>query len=97
MEKERKSKMVLSKVIFSSASHEYRTPKYLYDKLNAEFNFELDPCTTEDNPLNTKYFYTKETDGLGQDWSFAKSIFINPRYGRIVDKWVKKAIKVSVW
>ena len=43
----------------------------LYDRLDAVFFFELDPCSTEDNPLGTKYFYTKEMDGLAQDWSFA--------------------------
>ena len=30
-------------------------------------------------------------DGLAQNWSFAKSVFINPPYGTEVDQWVKKA------
>ena len=57
--------MALSKVVHSSKSQEYRTPKHLYNKLNKEFNFELDPCTTEDNPLGTKYYYTEEGAGPG--------------------------------
>lgn len=55
------------------------------------FHFDLDPCTSEDNPLGTKYFFTEKDDGLKQDWSFAKSVFINPPYGREVGDWVKKA------
>lgn len=33
---------------------------------------------------------TKQTNGLLQSWDFAKSIFINPPYGREVRKWVAK-------
>ena len=47
--------MTLNKVLYSSEKSEYQTPKYLFDKLNSEFHFDLDPCTTEDNPLGTKY------------------------------------------
>jgi site-specific DNA-methyltransferase (adenine-specific) len=60
--------MTISKVLYSSNSAEYLTPKYLFDQLNKEFLFDLDPCTTEDNPLGTKYFMTKEINGLAQSW-----------------------------
>lgn len=40
---------------------------YIYDKLNSEFNFTLDPCATPHNAKCVK-FYTKEQDGLRQDW-----------------------------
>lgn len=83
--------MTISKAIFSSTSAEYKTPKYLFNQLNNEFHFDLDPCTTEDNPLGTKYFMTRQTNGLLQSWNFAKAVFINPPYNREVGKWVKKA------
>ena len=60
--------MTLSKVLFSSDSQEYKTPRDLFDKLNKEFRFELDVATTEDNPLHTKYFYTMADDGLSKPW-----------------------------
>ena len=50
---------LVDKVMFSSESTDWITPKWLYDKLDEEFHFDLDPCTTKDNPLKTKNFYTK--------------------------------------
>ena len=55
------------KVHFSSNSNEWATPKGLFDILDEEFLFELDPCATKDNAKCPK-FYTKEDDGLLQDW-----------------------------
>lgn len=83
--------MTLNKALFSSKRFDYITPKWLYEKLNAEFHFDLDPCTSEDNPLDTKYFFTEKDDGLKKDWCFANSVFINPPYGRDVGDWAKKA------
>jgi phage N-6-adenine-methyltransferase len=66
---------------------EWRTPKYLYDKLNVEFNFTLDPAATEENALCDNFF-TKEQDGLKQDWRGHNS-FVNPPYSQL-KTWVKK-------
>lgn len=43
---------------------------------------------TEENKKCDKY-YTKEVDGLSQDWS-GEVVFCNPPYGRKVGAWVKK-------
>lgn len=75
--------------LFSSATPEWATPQDLYNALNAEFGFELDPCATHDNHKAPKY-YTKEDDGLAQDWGTLRT-FINPPYGREIGKWVRKA------
>ena len=75
--------------LFSYTTGEYITPKWLYDQLNEEFHFKLDPCTTEDNPLDTTFYYTKEDNGLEYPWD--RSTFVNPPYGRDVGEWVKKA------
>jgi site-specific DNA-methyltransferase (adenine-specific) len=78
-------------VIFSSRSDNWGTPKDLYDKLNAEFKFSLDPCANVENHKCTKY-YTKEQDGLAQDWSNER-VFCNPPYGRDVKRWVQKCFE----
>lgn len=77
-------------VIFSSKSDEWSTPQSLFDELNAEFNFDLDPCATEDNHKCNKYF-TLENDGLSQKWGGCR-VFCNPPYSQI-DKWVEKAFR----
>lgn len=69
-------------VMFSSKTNQWSTPQDLYDKLNKEFNFTLDPCADECNHKCDK-FYTKEQDGLKQDWQ-GKTVFCNPPYGRAI-------------
>lgn len=54
-------------VMFSSKTDEWSTPQELFDRLNAEFNFTLDPCADESNHKCDKYF-TKEQDGLTKIW-----------------------------
>ncbi len=82
---------MINDALFSSDSSEWSTPKDFYDKLNLEFNFELDPCATDENHKCDLYF-TKETDGLRQDWG-NKRVYCNPPYGRGIDKWVEKCAK----
>lgn len=75
-------------VMFSSVTDEWATPKDFFDTLNEEFDFTLDPCATTDNAKCDK-FYTKEQDGLKQDWS-GERVFCNPPYGKVIGDWVKK-------
>jgi len=77
------------KAIFSSKTCEWETPQNLFNELNKEFNFTLDPCATKENAKCRK-FYTKEDDGLTKIWD-DEIVFCNPPYGREVGKWVKKA------
>lgn len=76
------------KTLFSSASEEWATPQELFDKLNEEFCFTLDPCATPQNHKCEQYF-TKEQDGLKMDWG-GYCVFCNPPYGRNLKEWVKK-------
>jgi len=63
------------------ASDHWKTPQYLYDELNKEFNFDFDPC-----PLNANF------DGLSISWG--KSNFVNPPYNRIdKPKFIEKAYR----
>ena len=43
----------------SSNSNEWNTPEALFKELNEEFNFNLDPCSTDDNH-KCKLYYTKK-------------------------------------
>src|SRR5699024_1072947 len=77
------------KVHYSSKTNEWATPQYLFDELDKEFNFTLDPCATDENFKCDKYF-TIEDDVLIQDWS-NDVVFMNPPYGRDIKHWIKKA------
>jgi len=66
------------------------TPLDLFRELNAEFDFDLDPCASSIRTLKirmTEYHY----GGLDSDWF--GSVFVNPPYGRETVKWVKYALK----
>ena len=76
-------------VHFSSNTDIWSTPQDFYNKLNAEFSFNLDPCALPENAKCDKFF-TPEQDGLKQDWGGYR-VFMNPPYGREIGKWVEKA------
>lgn len=77
-------------VLLSSKKMDWATPQDFFNKLNAEFQFTLDPCADDNNHKCEKYF-TEEQDGLKQDLS-GERVFCNPPYGRDVPKWVKKCV-----
>lgn len=77
-----------SELMFSSKTDEWETPIDVFEELNNEFHFTLDPCANESNHKCEKY-YTKEQDGLLQDWT-GETVFCNPPYGRKIGEWVKK-------
>ena len=78
----------MNKVMYSSATVEWETPQYLFDALDKEFHFTLDPCSTDANAKCAKH-YTKEQDGLAQDWT-GETVYCNPPYGREMPKWIRK-------
>lgn len=80
--------------MFSSATDMWATPQDLFDELNAEFHFTLDPCATAEN-AKCKKFYTRAEDGLKQDWE-GETVFCNPPYGRAIYDWVKKCYTESL-
>mgnify|MGYP001592246937 CR=1 FL=1 len=66
----------MNRVLFSSRTGKWNTPKDCYDKLNQEFCFDFDPC-----PENPSF------DGLSHVWG--KRNFVNPPYYEI-KKWMQK-------
>lgn len=69
------------------------TPKYIIDAL--EGPFDLDPCASDYIPFKiANNTFNKEKNGLIQDWSNYKDVFINPPYDYInLREFTKKAIK----
>lgn len=59
--------MTLSKTLFSSKTDDWYTPQYLFDELNSEFHFTLDPCANDQNHKCDMYF-TKQDDGISKNW-----------------------------
>lgn len=70
----------MKKPHFMSERLDWRTPKVVYQMLDAEFSFDHDPC-----PPN----YT--VDGLSSSWGWSN--YVNPPYGRELPKWIEKGYK----
>lgn len=75
-------------VMCSSQKTEWETPNSLFEELDKEFNFTLDPCCTHNNAKCEKH-YTKEDNGLLQDWT-GERVFCNPPYGKELPPWIRK-------
>ncbi len=74
-------------LIFSSASDRWATPPAVFDALNAEFQFDFDPC-----PLDGTI---DGTSPLFSDWQ-GKRVFCNPPYGPGIGEWLKRGLEASV-
>lgn len=61
----------MDKVLFSSENEVWATPQDFFDKLNQEFDFNLDPCALPENAKCSKFF-TPAENGLIQDWGGQK-------------------------
>lgn len=85
--------VTISTALYSSRSEEWPTPQTFFDALDAEFRFTLDPCASSANTKCATYF-TKEQDGLVQDWGRHR-VFCNPPYGRSMVQWARKCFEAS--
>lgn len=65
---------------FSSKNNEWATPTAFFRELDAEFNFDLDPCCTDAN-AKCKRHYTKQDNGLTKDWGGAEYFVIHRTVG----------------
>ena len=70
----------MNRVVFKSQSVEWATPKGVYEALDAEFQFDFDPCPLggSENGLATLFV----------DWK-GKRVFCNPPYGDVT-KWLER-------
>lgn len=82
-----------TETLFSKASDEWETPPALFAAYDALYHFTLDACATAENAKCERYF-TKEQDGLRQDWG-GQTVWCNPPYGRGIRAWIVKAWEES--
>jgi site-specific DNA-methyltransferase (adenine-specific) len=91
-------------VLFSHKNDNWETPKWLFDKLDEEFHFDLDAACNPENCLSrTGYGYAIGEDALKADWSKfmmdngedASIFFLNPPYSQI-SAFMKKAYEESL-
>lgn len=75
----------------SAQTNEWPTPQWLFDALDKEFGFTLDPCSTAEN-AKCKRFFTAADNGLKQDWG-SETVFMNPPYGVAIGAWMRKALE----
>lgn len=85
--------MAIHRTLFSSRSEEWATPRALFEALDREFHFTLDPCATPDN-ATCRRFFTKDDDGLRRSWG-RHVVFCNPPYGRTMRAWARKCFEAS--
>lgn len=76
--------------IMTSTTDDWATPQEFFDKVNNEFQFDLDVCADSKNAKCSRYF-TKENNGLEQAWT--GTVWCNPPYGRTIGLWLKKAVE----
>ena len=57
----------------STGKDDWATPDWLFQQLDAEFHFDLDPCCTHETAKCEKHFTSAE-NGLVQDWGGAHGI-----------------------
>ena len=66
-------------------------PDWLWEELNNEFHFTVDVCSSDLNHKCDRY-YTKETNGLAQDWR-GEVVWCHPLFDRQIVQWVEKALR----
>lgn len=74
---------------YNGNGRHWGTPPEVFDPLNAEFNFTLDPCAAPESAKCSRFF-TEADDGLTKDWG-QERVFMNPPYGREIYAWTRKA------
>lgn len=77
---------------FDSAKQDWTTPDEMFDRLNIEFDFEIDLAASESNS-KCKVFFDESNDAMDQEWD--KTGWLNPPYGATgkykLSAWIKKA------
>jgi phage N-6-adenine-methyltransferase len=74
---------------YNGNGREWATPPEVFDPLDREFGFTLDPCATPENAKCPRFF-TEAVNGLEQSW-VGERVFMNPPYGREISPWTRKA------
>lgn len=81
-------------VHFSSERHDWETPQAFFEKVNAEFDLDLDVCALVENTKLPRFLSPVSCDSLQEPWAPSRC-WMNPPYGRTIGKWVRKAYEES--
>lgn len=92
----------MNNVHFKSSNKEWETPESLFQPLRKEFNIVFDVCASPEN-TKCRAYYDKKLNALSASWSIANeftegkfAVWMNPPYGRGIDRWVRKAHEESL-
>lgn len=80
-------------LMFSSKTDLWSTPQDFFNKLDEEFNFDLDPCSTHENAKCNKHFTIVE-DRLKQSWGDIQYFVILHMVENLRSGWKKLITKV---
>lgn len=75
----------MNRIHFRSQSVHWPTPETVFKALDAEFNFDFDPC-----PIGC------EIDGAGEESWVGRRAFVNPPYGPAIARFLKHAQEPDV-
>lgn len=94
--------MSLSSAMLQSAetggTNNWLTPPNVFDPLHAEFNFALD-AAADYGMERVPNHLSPDVDALTLDWaecSGGGSVFVNPPYGRGLERWIEKAFITGI-
>lgn len=81
--------------LWSSKDEKWRTPKYVFDYFNKEYNFNFDAAASPQN-AKCKNFLSQSDNALETNWCRSgRRIWLNPPYSRQMGVWIEKAYKES--
>jgi phage N-6-adenine-methyltransferase len=80
----------VAKPLTSSNDERWRTPRWIFDRLNLEFQFGLDAAADRHNALCARWI-DQEADAFATPWSAGGgSVWCNPPYSRKVGDWIAR-------
>ena len=83
----------MNNVHFSSKTDDWSTPQEFFDKISLRFGgFDFDAAASETN-TKCKMFSSNSLHIRWKDFTNNKHIWLNPPYGRIIGKFMEKAVE----
>ena len=73
---------------------EYGTPDWIFKPLDNIFHFDVDAASTDKN-RKVKRHWTEKDDGLAQDWTKVKTVWVNPPFSNMA-AWATKAYESAL-
>lgn len=92
MSRQERFKLSVAPQMLSSDYDAWTTPRPLFETLDSIFGFRLDPCCERKTAKCMTYF-TRQDDGLVQDWASVGNAFVNPPYGKALPAWMNKCVR----